>query len=66
VARFVELSLERLWRLTVVRSDSRTEILVPGGRLAALVANLAAEDVLDMRCEPYYGAGWPQAGPLRH
>ncbi|GIJ52137.1 hypothetical protein Val02_90230 [Virgisporangium aliadipatigenens] len=62
MARFVEFSLERLWRLTVIRSDSRTEILVPGGRLAAMVANLAADDVLDMRCEPYYGAGYPRVG----
>jgi hypothetical protein len=67
--RYVDLSLGRIWRLTLVMNDVENEYIVPESRLAALITGIAIGEprVVSFRCVPYQGTSqpdvWMASGP---
>jgi hypothetical protein len=52
---YVDISLGRVWQLTVVKEGVQNEYIVPEEQLGALIDSVACElSVQNLRCEPYY------------
>jgi hypothetical protein len=56
----LELQLDRLWRLTVVKHDVENEYLVPERQVGEIMQSIVCDlSIVDVRCVPYHDTQTP-------